>query len=133
MKAEQLTSKIISLCMKVHSALGPGLLESVYEEAVCIEVEKANLKYMRQQGVNVTYDDKDLGRRFRYDLMIEDEVLLEIKSAESIAPVHIRTALTYMRFTAKEVGLVINFNVAHLRDGITRLVLDKPVIFKGGK
>jgi GxxExxY protein len=129
MKHEVLSSHVIGVCMKVHSALGPGLLESVYEEAICIELIKENMNFSRQQGIHVTYEGQDIGRGFRYDLLIEDTLLLEIKSTDSIAPVHIRTALTYMRFTFKEVGLIINFNVAHLRDGITRLILDKPVVF----
>lgn len=129
MKSALLTQNVIGLCMKVHSTLGPGLLESVYEEALCIELTKANLSYSRQQAINVTYDDIDVGKGFRYDLIIEGELLVEIKSTENVAPVHIRTALTYMRFTSIEVGLVINFNVAHLKDGIKRLVLDRPVAF----
>jgi GxxExxY protein len=127
MKSEKLTSQIIGLCMKVHSALGPGLLESVYEEALCIELIKANINFSRQKAVNVTYEGADVGKGFRYDLLIEEELLMELKSVDAVAPVHLRTALTYMRFTLIEVGLLINFNVAHLRDGITRLVLDKPV------
>ena len=129
MKSEKLTSLIIGLCMKVHTALGPGLLESVYEEALCIELIKANINFSRQKGVNVTYEGQDVGKGYRYDLLIEEELLVELKSIEAVAPVHIKTALTYMRFTFIEVGLLINFNVAHLRDGITRLVLDKPVKF----
>ena len=129
MKHEDLSARVIGICMKVHSALGPGLLESVYEEAVCIELMKANMNFSRQQGIHVTYEGQDIGRGFRYDILVDDTLLLEIKSTETVAPVHIRTALTYMRFTYKEVGLVINFNVAHLRDGITRLIQDKPVIF----
>ncbi len=130
MKSEKLTSQIIGLCMKVHSALGPGLLESVYEEALCIELIKANINFSRQKAVNVTYEGADVGKGFRYDLLIEEELLMELKSVDAVAPVHLRTALTYMRFTLIEVGLLINFNVAHLRDGITRLVLDKPVKFE---
>ena len=125
MKHEDLSSRIIALCIKVHSVLGPGLLESVYEEALCLELKKANINYLRQQGIKVQYEDENLGLGFRADLIIEGVLLLELKSVESITPVFAKTVLTYLRFTGIEVGLLINFNVVLLRDGITRLVLDR--------
>lgn len=125
MKHEDLSSRIIALCIKVHSILGPGLLESVYEEALCLELKKANINYLRQQGIKVQYEDENLGLGFRADLIIEGVLLLELKSVEAITPVFAKTVLTYLRFTGIEVGLLINFNVVLLRDGITRLVLDR--------
>lgn len=125
MKHEDLTARIIALCIKVHSILGPGLLESVYEEALCLELKKANINFLRQQGIKVNYEEDNLGLGFRADLIIEGVLLLELKSVESITPVFAKTVLTYLRFTGIEVGLLINFNVVLLKDGITRLILDR--------
>ncbi len=128
MKHEALTARIIGVCIKVHAILGPGLLESVYEAAVCHELIKLGINFKRQQGITVDYEDEKLGLGFRADVIIEDTLLLEIKSVEAVAPVHSKTAITYLRFTGMEVGLLINFNVALLKDGITRLVLDKKTV-----
>lgn len=128
MKHSDLTSKIIGICIKVHKILGPGLLESVYEKAICFELAKAGLSFRRQQGIKVFYEGEDLDLGFRADVIIENEVLLEIKSVESVSPVFKKTTLTYLRFTELEVGLIVNFNVIKLTDGITRLVLDKRVV-----
>jgi GxxExxY protein len=124
MKHEDLTSRLIGICIKVHSILGPGLLESVYEEAVCIELKRAGINFLRQQGIKVRYEDEEMGLGFRADLIIENLVVLELKSVEAIAPVHSKTVITYLRFTGLEVGLLINFNVDLLREGITRLIYD---------
>jgi GxxExxY protein len=125
MKYGDLTSKIIGICIKAHTVLGPGLLESVYEEAICYELEKEEIEYKRQQGIPVIYEEIKLELGFRADIIIENKIILELKSVEAIAPVHAKTVLTYMRLTGIEVGLLINFNVALLKDGITRLVDDK--------
>jgi GxxExxY protein len=125
MKYKDLTAKIIGICIKVHAALGPGLLESVYEEAVCYELERQEIGYKRQQGIPVIYEEIKLELGFRADVIVENKIILELKSVEAIAPVHAKTVLTYMRLTGMEVGLLINFNVALLKEGITRLVDDK--------
>ncbi|HLP50761.1 MAG TPA: GxxExxY protein [Chitinophagales bacterium] len=122
MKYSDLTGAIIGICIKVHNTLGPGLLESVYEEAICYELVKAGLSFKRQHGIPVVYDEVKLDLGFRADVIIEGKVILEIKSVESVAPVFAKTVLTYMRFTNIEVGLLINFNVVLLKDGITRLI-----------
>ena len=124
MKHEELTSRIIGICIKVHSLLGPGLLESVYEEALCYELSRKGINFLRQQGVKVNYEDVQLGIGFRADVIVENTIVLELKSVETVAPVHAKTVITYLRFTGIEVGLLINFNVALLKDGITRLVRD---------
>ena len=124
MRHEGLTEQIIGLCIKVHEKLGPGLLESVYEEAICYELDKAGLGYKRQQAIAVVYEDVKLEVGFRADIVVEGKVIVELKSIEVIAPVHSKTLLTYMRLTNIEVGLLINFNVALLKNGITRLVDD---------
>lgn len=124
MKHQDITSSIIGICIKVHQALGPGLLESVYEAAICHELSKLGIPYSRQQPIPVIYDDVQLELGFRADIIVEGKVILELKSVETIAPVHPKILLTYMRLTNIEVGLLINFNEVLLRDGITRLVLD---------
>ena len=125
MKHEGLTSTIISLWMKVHSALGPGLLESIYESAVCIELNRNHIPFLRQEGIRTIYEGEDLGIGFRADIIVDQTVLLEIKSVERVAPVHAKTTISYLKFSGMEVGLLINFNVPHLKEGITRLVLDR--------
>lgn len=122
MKHESLTAEIISACMKVHQVLGPGLLESVYERAVCIELRKRNIPHVRQSGIHTFYEEEDLGIGLRADIIVDEKVLLEVKSVESVAPVHAKTTLTYIKFARLEVGLLINFNVAYLRQGIKRLI-----------
>jgi GxxExxY protein len=124
MKHSELTSKIIGICIKVHDKLGPGLLESVYEEVICYELKKHNLGFKRQKGIPVVYDSIRLDLGFRADIIVENEVILEIKSIENIAPVHSKIVMTYLKLTGLEVGLLINFNITYLKDGITRLVMD---------
>jgi GxxExxY protein len=124
MKHETLTAEIISACIKVHSILGPGLLESVYEKAICIELRKRQIPYLRQTGVHTSYEDEDLGVGLRADIIVDEKVLLEIKSVEAISPLHSKTTLTYMKFSNIEVGLLINFNVVVLKSGIRRLIND---------
>lgn len=125
MKHGDLTSIIISICIKVHQALGPGLLESVYEAAVCFELTKLGIPFKRQQGVAVIYEEVKLDLGFRADLIVDNSVIVEFKSIVTVSPVHPKTLLTYLRLTQLEVGLLINFNVVLLRDGITRLVNDR--------
>jgi len=125
MKHAELTSTIIGICILVHEKLGPGLLESVYEAAICYELSIRGIPFKRQQGISVVYDDVKLDLGFRADIIIDNTVLLEIKSIETITPVFSKTIITYLRFTQLEVGLLINFNVAYLKEGITRIVLDK--------
>ena len=101
------------------------MLESVYEEAICYELDKAVLQYKRQQPVSVIYEDIKLDVGFKADIVVDDKIILELKSIESIVPVHAKTLLTYMRLSKLEVGLLINFNVTLLKNGITRLVDDE--------
>jgi GxxExxY protein len=111
---------VVGLCLKIHKKLGPGLLESVYEEVLCFELAKLGLKFNRQQGIVVMYEDMDLG--FRADIIVEDKLIIELKSVESIAPVHPKILLTYLRLTDMKLGLLINFNVELIKDGIKRIV-----------
>lgn len=125
MKHEELTSEIIGICIQVHNKLGPGLLEIIYEKAICIELEKRGIPYQRQHPIHAFYDDNDSGEGYRADIIVEKKVLLEIKSTESITPVIPKIVLTYLKFAKLEVGLLINFRVKSLREGITRLIRDK--------
>ena len=125
MKHSDLTSAIIGICIEVHKTLGPGLLESVYEGAICYELTLAGFEFTRQQPIRVIYKGKDIDLGFRADVIVENSVLLEIKSIERIVPVHKKIALTYLRLIEIEVGLMVNFNVAQLTEGLTRLVLDR--------
>lgn len=125
MKHAELTSRVIGICIKVHSVLGPGLLESVYEEAVCYELTKNGIPFKRQHGVPVMYEDALMDIGFRADVIVDDKVVLELKSVDVMPPVFFKITLTYMRFTEIEVGLLINFKVNYLTKGINRLVLDR--------
>lgn len=124
LKHADLTSRIIAICIKVHKILGPGLLESIYEKAICIELALAGFNFKRQEGIRAYYNGIDLDIGFRADIIVEDTVILELKSCSMVTPVHKKILLSYLRLTKIEVGLIVNFNVVLLTDGITRLVLD---------
>jgi GxxExxY protein len=107
----------------VHSTLGPGLFEDVYEVCLCHELSKANLKFQRQLPQPVLYDGIRLGVGYKIDVLVEGKVLLELKSVEEILPVHKAQLLTYLKLSGIRLGLLINFNVPMLKDGISRMVL----------
>src|SRR5690554_893605 len=113
---------IVDAAIKVHSALGPGLLESVYETALAIELGKRNLHVAQQLAVPVKYDGQTIGTGFRADLLVESLVLIELKSVERITDVFKKQTLTYLKLGQWRLGYLINFNVNQLRDGITRIV-----------
>jgi GxxExxY protein len=113
--------QIVDAAFRVHTTLGPGLLESVYEAALAYELEKRGLRITRQQGVPVVYETVRIHAGFYADLVVEDLVIVEIKAAETVAPVHKKQLLTYLKLADKRLGLLINFNVALIKDGITRI------------
>lgn len=121
MKENDITGILVDIFIKVHSQLGPGLLESVYEEVICHELQKRNLNFKRQQGISVIYDSIKMDIGFRADIVIEDKVIVEIKSVEILAPVHHKQLLTYLKLTNKKLGLLVNFNVNLVKDGIVRI------------
>ncbi len=123
LESEDLTRVILGAAIEVHKALGPGLLESVYEECLCHELRLIGVVYERQVELPVTYKGVKLDCGYRLDLVAEDTVLLELKSVERLLPIHEAQLLTYMRLSGKKVGLLLNFNVAVMRDGIVRRVL----------
>ena len=114
--------EIVDAALRVHRTLGPGLLETVYEAALACELEQRGLRAARQQPVPVTYGSTRFQMGFRADLLVEDRVIVEVKSVDAVAPVHKKQLLTYLRLSGKHLGLLINFNVALLKNGITRLV-----------
>ena len=117
------TSRVIAAALEVHRQLGPGLLEAVYEECLCHELTLRGLPFVRQLDLPVQYKGVKLDCGFRVDVIVQDEVVVELKSIEHILPVHEAQLLTYLRLTGKQVGLLINFNVPLLRQGIIRKIL----------
>jgi GxxExxY protein len=107
---------------KVHCALGPGLLESVYEVVLAKELAKRGLSVLRQQPITIIYEDLVFDEGFRADLIVENCVIVELKSVETVAPVHRKQLLTYLRLTDMRLGLLINFNAPLIKDGIIRVV-----------
>ncbi|HEX8844367.1 MAG TPA: GxxExxY protein [Pyrinomonadaceae bacterium] len=118
----RVTEGIIGCAIEVHRQLGPGLLEGTYESALCIELDDAGWKYQRQLIVPVIYKGRTIGE-YRLDLIVEESVVVEIKSVERFDPVFEAQVLTYMRVTGKSIGLLINFNSRLLKNGIKRFVL----------
>jgi GxxExxY protein len=119
---DELTERILGCAIEVHRVLGPGLLESTYEEAFCIELEEAGLRFARQVSVPVVYKTRPIGDH-RLDLVVEDKVVVEIKAVTKIEPVFEAQLLTYLKVTGKQVGLLINFHSRLLMDGVKRFVL----------
>lgn len=122
MTENEVAKIVVNILLKVHRNLGPGLLESVYEEVICHELTKTNLSFHRQHGIGVFYEDVKLDLGFRADIIIENKVIIEIKSIEALAPVHHKQLLTYLRLTNMKLGLLVNFNVELIKNGITRIV-----------
>lgn len=117
------TEAIIGAAIEVHKHLGPGLLESAYEECLCHELSLRNIAFKRQVPLPVVYKGAKLDCGYRIDLLVNDEVVVELKAVESISPIHEAQALTYMRLGDWKVGLILNFNVPILVKGVKRLVL----------
>ena len=117
-----ITERVIGCGIEVHKQLGPGLLESIYESALCVELEMAGLKYQRQVPLSVSYKARNVGD-LRLDLLIEDCVLVEIKSVERMDPVFDAQVLTYLKNSGKKVALLLNFNSRLLSTGIKRFIL----------
>ncbi len=120
---EELTEQIIGAALEVHRVLGPGLLEFVYENALCHEFTLRKLSFKRQIEMPLRYKGIELKGAFRLDIVVENNVILELKSIANILPIHEAQLLTYMKFAKKPVGLIINFNVPVLKHGIVRRVL----------
>ena len=126
MNPNEITHEIIDAAYKVHSTLGPGLLESLYESALAWELEKKGLSFTRQQPIPVIYKSTPLGTGFNADLIVEDQIIIELKSVESLSTVHKRQLLTYLKLADKRLGLLINFNVDLIKNGIARIANNLP-------
>lgn len=122
MEYEDLTKTIIGCAIEIHKELGPGLLESAYEECLAYELTKVGLKVERQKPVPVVYKEIKLECGYRIDILVEDKIVLELKTVDEFNPIHEAQILTYLKFAQKKVGLLINFNVLRLKDGIKRYI-----------
>lgn len=121
-RINQITEEIIGSAIEVHKVLGPGLLESAYEECLCYELSKRKYSFKRQVELPVTYKEIKLDCGYRIDLVVEDRIILELKSVDRIMPIHEAQLLTYLKLCNSPVGLLINFNVPVVTHGIKRIV-----------
>ena len=120
-RENDVAKQIVDAAYQVHTHLGPGLLESVYEAVLAYELERRGLRVVRQQPIPVVYEGMRIETGFRADLIVDDRVIVEIKSVEAVAPVHKKQVLTHLRLADKRLGLLINFNVVLIKEGITRI------------
>ena len=121
-ETDSLTYKVIGCAMEVYRTLGPGLLESAYEKALVHELTLNSIPVQSQLEVNMNYKGIDVGEGMRLDLLVDDQLIVELKSVEDLKPIHHKQLLTYLKLMDKRVGLLINFNVCDLMDGIKRVV-----------
>jgi GxxExxY protein len=122
MTEDELSNIVIGLAIKVHTALGPGLLESVYRECLYYEINKCGFRVEKEKSLPVIYEDVNLDCGFRIDLLVEDKLLIELKSVVALNDVHLAQTLTYLKLGDYRLGLLINFNVYRLKDGLKRVV-----------
>jgi GxxExxY protein len=122
----EVAKQVVDAAYRVHTSLGPGLLESAYEAVLAYELEKRGLRTVRQQAVPIVYQGTRIEVGYRADLIVEDRVIVEIKSVEAVAPLHKKQLLTHLRLADKRLGLLINFNVPLIKDGITRIANGMP-------
>jgi GxxExxY protein len=123
MDINQLTGKVIGSAIEVHKSLGPGLLESIYEECLCIELRFRKIPFERQKELPIEYKGFKLDCGYRIDIVVEERLIVELTACESLQPIHEAQLLTYLRLTGIKYGLLINFNVPVLKEGIKRLAL----------
>ena len=122
MTENDIGTAIIGAAIKVHSVVGPGLLESAYEACLVYELEKQRLRTRRQIAIPIRYEDLSIDNGYRVDLLVEDRVVVELKAVENVLPVHRAQLLSYLRLGGFRLGYLLNFHVPHMRDGIVRLV-----------
>src|ERR1035438_9735108 len=122
LESDPLTDRIIGAAIEVHRHLGPGLLESAYEECLCFELSRSGLPFERQVHLPMSYKGMQLDCAYRMDIVVENAVILEVKAMDAILPIHKAQLLTYLKSSGKQVGLLINFNVPVLKNGIKRMV-----------
>ena len=122
MTEQEISKLVFDSALKVHKILGPGLLESAYEECLFYELKKSNLKVEKQKALPLVYEEVKLDIGYRIDIIIEDKFIVEIKAVESLNEVHLAQLLTYLKLTNCKLGLLINFNVKLLKDGVRRVI-----------
>ncbi len=122
MEFDAISQKVLGCALEVHRTLGPGLLETVYEKALAQELTDAGLQFAAQVQLPVIYKGRDLGCGFRIDLLVENSVVVELKTVDQLAPIHEAQILTYLKLSGHRIGLLINFNVPLLKHGVKRLV-----------
>ena len=122
MTENAIAKEIVDAAYRIHTTFGPGLLESVYDTVLAFELGRQGLRVVREQAIPVVYENVRIDTGFRADMIVEDKVIVEVKSVEALAPVHKKQLLTYLRLADKRLGLLINFQVALIKDGITRIV-----------
>ncbi len=120
---EELTSSILRCAYKVHTSLGPGLLESAYEECLLFELERTGLYVVKQKPMPLIYEGIKMDLGYRIDLLVENKVIIEVKSVEALNPVHLAQIMTYLKLSPCKIGFLINFNVLSLKEGIKRVIL----------
>ena len=118
-----LTQQIVNIAFSIHKALGPGLLESVYEKCFCYELTKRNISYLRQQCVPIIYDDLVIDDGLRLDIIVDDLIIVELKAQENYHPVWEAQLLSYLKLTHKRLGYILNFHVPLMKDGLKRMIL----------
>jgi GxxExxY protein len=123
MTIDEITHEILDSAFKVHTALGPGLLESAYRVCLAYELRKKGLNVVEEKPVPIIYEEVKLDCGYRLDLLVENQVIIELKTVDAFNEVHIAQVLTYLKFAEKKVGLLLNFNVKSLKQGIKRLIL----------
>lgn len=121
-RENELSRLVVDLCFRLHKQYGPGLFESVYEELLCYEWSKLGIPFERQKSIPLIHEAVKLDAGFRADVIIENKLLIELKSVEALADVHYKQVLTYLKLTGIKLGLLVNFNVALVKDGIHRVV-----------
>ena len=122
MTENEIAKVIVDVAYHVHVRLGPGLLESVYQEVMAYELTKRRLNILKKEPVPIVYDDRRFDKGYEADLIVENKVIVELKSVETVHPVHKKQLLTYLRLADRQLGLLINFGEALIKDGITRVV-----------
>ena len=119
----ELTGKIVDCAIIVHKSLGPGLLESAYEECLFYELHNSGLVTLKQYPMPLIYKDKKIDIGYRIDLLVEDKIVIEVKSVDFLIPIHTAQLMTYMKLSGCRIGLLINFNVQFLKEGIKRIII----------
>jgi GxxExxY protein len=122
MDREEIFKKVLGCAFEVHSNLGPGLLESVYEECLIFELQNAGLKVEKQKSLPLTYKGLLLENRLRIDILVENQIIIELKAVEELNDVHLAQTLTYLKLSDCKLALLVNFNVSHLKNGIKRVI-----------